>query len=182
MTTYRSHFLITTVGLCVFLFFGYATFQSGPDSIGALVFFLSFVGVIVCWFLLKHFARLEEEERTRRFQEKILSRPLSSFIPPSAFVPTPTFRTQRLRRDHLARPSRGSSEWWANYQSYLASPEWERKRAKILAQGGYTCRCGARATQVHHLSYDRVGNEADSDLVGVCAACHAAEHDRKIGW
>lgn len=68
--------------------------------------------------------------------------------------------------------------WWAWYDAYLLSPEWRERRAKVLARDDYRCGgCGAaRATQVHHLTYARVGREMLFDLVAVCDRCHDAIH------
>ena len=33
---------------------------------------------------------------------------------------------------------------------------------------------------VHHLTYDRVGQEADSDLLVLCFQCHQKAHGRKV--
>ena len=70
--------------------------------------------------------------------------------------------------------------WWDWYSEYLRSAEWAGRRAKVLARDGYRCRgCGdAPATQVHHLTYDRVGNELLFDLVSVCDRCHERCHPR----
>lgn len=71
--------------------------------------------------------------------------------------------------------------WWDWYTQYLQSPAWARKRAKVLARDNYQCRgCGeSRATQVHHLTYERVGNELLFDLVAVCDRCHEQCHPQK---
>jgi hypothetical protein len=73
------------------------------------------------------------------------------------------------------------SDWWRNYSAYLASPEWEMRRARILARDGYRCRrCRFQsATDVHHLTYERVGHELDEDLMSVCEACHQLLHSNK---
>ena len=49
--------------------------------------------------------------------------------------------------------------WLIWYRTYLQSDAWKRKRAKVLKGAGYKCEVCHRnkATNVHHLSYDRVG-------------------------
>lgn len=71
--------------------------------------------------------------------------------------------------------------WWQWYNRYLASPAWKAKRLRTLERDRYMCQgCGvARATQVHHLTYDRVGDEMLFDLASVCEACHQKIHDKK---
>jgi len=64
------------------------------------------------------------------------------------------------------------------YQSYLQSDDWQRKRTRVLQQRGAKCEvCGIKhRLQVHHLTYDRLGNELLSDLKVLCWACHEREH------
>ena len=68
--------------------------------------------------------------------------------------------------------------WWAEYDAYLASPEWAARRDLVLDRAGGICegcRC-ARATQAHHRNYDHVGDEFLFELVAVCDACHRRLH------
>lgn len=75
--------------------------------------------------------------------------------------------------------------WWQWYNSYLASPEWYARRLAVLKRDGNRCRassagrtCNANASQVHHLTYERVGREPLDDLVAVCDECHEKLHAR----
>lgn len=64
-----------------------------------------------------------------------------------------------------------------DYQAYLRSDEWRRRRAKVFAAANGICLgCGRRAETVHHRSYERLGHEADADLVALCWDCHQACH------
>ena len=64
-----------------------------------------------------------------------------------------------------------------DYQSYLRSDVWKVRRAKVFAAAGGICLgCGRRAETVHHRSYERLGQEADADLVALCWDCHQACH------
>lgn len=62
----------------------------------------------------------------------------------------------------------------AEYEEYLQSEKWQWVRHRILSKAGGLCeRCRtATATQVHHLTYVRLGNELDSDLQALCEPCH----------
>ncbi len=64
------------------------------------------------------------------------------------------------------------------YDVYLASPEWQAKRAKILKRANGICEgCLERkATQVHHLTYEHVYHEFMFELIAVCDKCHARLH------
>jgi hypothetical protein len=66
----------------------------------------------------------------------------------------------------------------AEYNEYLASREWSLKREAVRVRCNGTCeRCGANEMHaVHHLTYERKGNEALTDLQGVCEGCHEFIH------
>lgn len=67
----------------------------------------------------------------------------------------------------------------SDYQRYLDSDKWQRVRRAVFADAGGKCeRCGRRAEQVHHLSYDRLGAERPEDTQALCARCHADVHGR----
>ncbi len=78
------------------------------------------------------------------------------------------------RRDEQAR-------WWNWYSGYLKTAEWARRRTLVLDRSRGSCEgCGvARASQVHHLTYARVGKELLFDLVAVCQPCHQLAHPNK---
>ena len=59
------------------------------------------------------------------------------------------------------------------YETYMASIEWEERRADALQRARYRCnRCGDLAEQVHHRTYERLGREHDADLEALCIPCH----------
>lgn len=81
--------------------------------------------------------------------------------------------TERLSEDQ-------NREWWDWYNTYLKTPEWQRKRVAVLARSQGMCE-GCRinkAVQVHHLTYDHVGDEFLWELVAVCLMCHSRLHPR----
>lgn len=86
---------------------------------------------------------------------------------------------QRAARE--ARRRQDSERWWAWYDNYLQSPEWKTRRDLVLRRANGVCEgCGRRdARHVHHLHYDRVGNEMLFDLVAVCVDCHDQIHAGK---
>ena len=60
---------------------------------------------------------------------------------------------------------------------YLNSPEWREKSRYILDRDKRCMICiQAKATDVHHLCYDRLHNEAEEDLIAVCRPCHNFIH------
>jgi hypothetical protein len=68
--------------------------------------------------------------------------------------------------------------WWARYKAHLQSPKWKALSAKVILRAQGICE-GCRkhpATQTHHLTYRRMGDEMLFDLVAVCDSCHAKIH------
>lgn len=79
-----------------------------------------------------------------------------------------------------------------DYIEYLKTGTWELKRLEKLRTGLWSrghclcqrcCRlvhqCGI---EVHHLTYERLGNEELSDLQIVCAGCHKDIHGHTVPW
>lgn len=64
----------------------------------------------------------------------------------------------------------------SQYLAYLESSTWKIKRLEALRLASYRCQnCGGAAgpnLQVHHLNYERLGYEEQSDLVVLCKWCH----------
>lgn len=70
------------------------------------------------------------------------------------------------------------------YVAYLKSPEWLAKRRLLTRQYGSRCTCcdsiptSGNPLDLHHLTYERLGNERLEDLTVVCRKCHDLIH----GW
>lgn len=68
------------------------------------------------------------------------------------------------------------------YYEYLETSAWKAKRRQKFRQAGYRCQiCNSGGTlNVHHRTYERVGNELLEDLVVLCRNCHDLfyEHGR----
>jgi 5-methylcytosine-specific restriction endonuclease McrA len=64
------------------------------------------------------------------------------------------------------------------YKQYLSSDQWLEIRHQILERASWQCeQClSPVALEVHHLTYDRVGNEDLDDLQCLCHECHSAKH------
>lgn len=66
--------------------------------------------------------------------------------------------------------------------NYYKTPAWAMKRNERLKLDGYKCaKCGfTRALEVHHINYERFGNEDVSrDLVTLCKKCHYEIENQK---
>lgn len=61
----------------------------------------------------------------------------------------------------------------AEYLAYLQSYDWQLKREKALKRFGNRCAiCNSPDhLQVHHRTYERLGDEAIGDLTVLCADC-----------
>jgi hypothetical protein len=66
-----------------------------------------------------------------------------------------------------------------SYEDYIKSDLWRARRHRFLQERERACEI-CEATEgpmiLHHLFYDRLGAELDSDLVMVCNGCHNLVH------
>lgn len=110
------------------------------------------------------------------------------------------FRTQTVTQPHVTKPESEERkierqteraarrllrvqqriEQRNDYNQYMKSEEWQTLRRKVFARAKGICEgCGeAAATAVHHLTYERMGEEMLFDLVAVCQGCHDKIHER----
>jgi hypothetical protein len=71
--------------------------------------------------------------------------------------------------------------WWlkAIGARYFTTRTWHETRDRILEERGEKCEfCGLEGGfyTVHHVTYDRVAEELDEDLIVLCWACHNLVH------
>ena len=96
-----------------------------------------------------------------------------------------------------ARKSQGRDAHRAVYAGYIVSPKWFARRARwekdelARTAGPVTCvgGCGRpwrlNADDLHHCSYDRLGDEYHEDLWPMCRSCHTELHqvlDSSKSW
>lgn len=67
-----------------------------------------------------------------------------------------------------------------DYQTYLNSQTWAATRTLAIHHHGDKCVCGQVADQIHHLNYERVGNERMTDLLPLCETCHSSYHKIEV--
>jgi 5-methylcytosine-specific restriction endonuclease McrA len=74
--------------------------------------------------------------------------------------------------------------WWDKYNAHLASRKWQQLGHLVLHRENGLCQgCrAAAATEIHHLTYDRLGDELLIDLVAFCKPCHQRAHPLKRLW
>lgn len=64
------------------------------------------------------------------------------------------------------------------YEEYLRSDHWKARSNVARVRDGHRCRdCYSRENlDVHHLTYERLGEERNGDLITLCRGCHLARH------
>jgi hypothetical protein len=66
------------------------------------------------------------------------------------------------------------------YLAYVKSAVWKARRQAFRSKGlAKHCWCCAKddvPLQIHHLTYENIGNERDDELVAVCGPCHWLIH------
>lgn len=69
------------------------------------------------------------------------------------------------------------------YTKYMQTQTWKLKRERALIRSNFKCElCGFDASEVHHLTYERLGDESVDDLQALCFKCHWEAHQLpKIG-
>ena len=67
------------------------------------------------------------------------------------------------------------------YDEYLQTEHWQSVRKNALKRARYKCQaCNSSGElHVHHKTYDHLGQEWPSDLLVVCADCHAKIHNKE---
>jgi hypothetical protein len=98
-----------------------------------------------------------------------------------------SWRERRWRQAGLAKLGLKIEQ----YEKYLETPHWQAFRKLVfeaqLKRLGRNCceRCqkernseGTVRLQVHHLTYERLGNELIEDVEIICRDCHEKEHGR----
>jgi ribosomal protein S27AE len=86
------------------------------------------------------------------------------------------WRQQQAEREMEKR--RNDADWRRRYLDHLDSPAWWDRRKLVLKRAGNMCEgCGVvMAAEVHHLTYEHMGDEFLFELVALCRACHARYH------
>lgn len=81
---------------------------------------------------------------------------------------------QQWERDRQEFRVSRSRAFWSAYGNYLVSQEWRTKRDAVMRRANRFCEACAEqpATQVHHKTYEHVGEEPLFDLVAICEPCH----------
>lgn len=67
------------------------------------------------------------------------------------------------------------------YDAYIDSDAWRAKRGPALERAEHRCQvCNAdKHLDVHHRTYERLGNEKPGDLTVLCRSCHELFHENR---
>lgn len=67
------------------------------------------------------------------------------------------------------------------YSAYLHSDAWRLKRLVVIDLAGGRCQvCNSpKRLDVHHRTYERIGEEAPGDLTVLCRKCHSLFHEKR---
>lgn len=86
----------------------------------------------------------------------------------------------RKSAEYLAAYQRIEPSLRVEYDAYLASDAWAARRSIVLARAREICECCEYypAKEIHHKTYERIGQELDADLIAVCRFCHDLLHGR----
>jgi hypothetical protein len=71
------------------------------------------------------------------------------------------------------------NETWTTYHEYLRTSQWDRTRTRALERADHRCQvcnAGRKPLDVHHRTYDRLGQELDGDVIALCRDCHTLFH------
>ena len=65
------------------------------------------------------------------------------------------------------------------YKEYLKTDHWQKIRKQSLRRVGYKCQIcneGNKVLNVHHRTYQNLGNELWTDIIVLCGGCHSIFH------
>jgi hypothetical protein len=73
---------------------------------------------------------------------------------------------------------KGQKKGKSDYEKYLQSDQWHRRTAqeRSINSRCSLCNRASRPLNVHHRTYERVGNERPGDLIVLCDECHGMFH------
>jgi len=78
-----------------------------------------------------------------------------------------------------------------NYHEYIASREWRQNPVRLaeLEASSFRCRLcnhdgSENPLEVHHRTYENLGNERPGDLTTLCRRCHRVftDHNRRLRY
>lgn len=85
--------------------------------------------------------------------------------------------TNSIPKDNTQQISRNKPISKLDYYEYIQSPEWKQKSKEAKERAMNRCQLCYRPSNeivlhTHHRTYERLGNELDTDLTVLCEECH----------
>ena len=87
---------------------------------------------------------------------------------------------EQKREEHQNKLQQQRAIRRLEYESYIESEIWKKRRQVILERDRWICQgcLHRKAVDVHHLTYDRLGDELAFDLISLCRQCHDKAHGK----
>jgi 5-methylcytosine-specific restriction endonuclease McrA len=85
-------------------------------------------------------------------------------------------RVERFVSSRAFKQARAGDTWAVEWNAYITSAAWRKRRATHLRKFPRCRGCNAAATVVHHRSYETLGREKERHLVSLCQRCHLFVH------
>lgn len=109
--------------------------------------------------------------------EHVHSNPSPPLAPTATVAGTQLEASRARRRMYWQRNQRLRELGFNTYAEYLASGRWAAAKARYRAsEEPQECMCGETDVQIHHKTYERVGEELPADLRALCRRCHVMMH------
>ena len=138
--------------------------------IGVIIFFAFIVST-----LKKQKNRATAEQEKIRAKKRKNNTPTPG--PKTITTPKPKYTDEEYNKIVIDKYAKKAG--FVDYHEYIQSDEWREKRKEKLIQADYQCeKCGTgKNLVVHHITYDRLGNEEMDDLVVLCKTHHNKTHE-----
>ena len=128
---------------------------------------------------IDQFSQLSEEHFTKIWE----FRPDSTYTNVDADTWYNLFKNMIVGSNNLRHKKEGivlEKLYRKNYRRYNQSKAWKEKRKQRIEMSKYDGKCEVcferPMLSIHHLTYERVGNENMEDLQPICGYCHGKEH------
>jgi len=87
------------------------------------------------------------------------------------------YRKEWRKERNSHKRTKGEPSGAINYNDYINSPEWQKKRRSFNSREAVCLSCGVGGVlDLHHVTYQRLGEEGPDDCVWVCRGCHKNIH------
>jgi 5-methylcytosine-specific restriction endonuclease McrA len=98
-------------------------------------------------------------------------------------LPTSVALQRRIVEAEVQLPPSPEEDRSQEYDDYRRSERWRNLRRVVRLRAGGKCEACLRAngSELHHLTYERFGNERLTDVIWICDGCHQKLHPERRG-